>query len=269
LSQADSPKSDNKAVVRSMSLFMVTPQGWNGLRILLTYQSVSNILAAEKGTPIIVNQEKKSVMPPVRSSRSRRKADRPGEIVEAAFEEFVRRGYAATRLEDIAARAGVTKGTIYVYFENKEALFVSMVTEISRAHLTELAREIEAITETGPDFMRPLLTLFCERIAGHDRMMEVLRLLIAEAPRFPKLVDQHFDEFIAPIVSRIGRWLAEGQADGTLRRSALVNIPEMVLGPTMMLQIWMLLFANRRPIDVAAYCETQIDFMLNGIRPRS
>jgi AcrR family transcriptional regulator len=236
---------------------------------LLTYHSVSNILAAEKGTPIIVNQEQKRVMPPVRSSRSRRKADRPGEIVEAAFEEFVKRGYAATRLEDIAARAGVTKGTIYVYFENKEALFVSTVTEISRTQLTDLARDIDAITQTGPDFMKPFLTLFCERLAGHHRMSEVLRLLIAEAPRFPSLIDRHFEEFIQPILARIERWLAEGQADGTLRRSGLENLPEMILGPAMMLQISRLLFANRRPIDVAAYCATQLDFTLNGIRPRS
>lgn len=201
--------------------------------------------------------------------RVRRKADRPGEIVEAAFEEFVKRGYEATRLEDIAARAGVTKGTIYVYFENKEALFVSMVTQISREHVSSLARELDAITQTGPDFMRPFLTLFSARIARHDRMTEVLRLLIAEAPRFPKLVDQHFDEFIAPILARVERWLAEGQADGTLRRSGLVNIPEMILGPTMMLQIWMLLFANRRPIDIATYCDTQLDFILNGVQTSS
>jgi AcrR family transcriptional regulator len=215
-----------------------------------------------------VIEEKKNITPAKKQGRARRKADRPGEIIEAAFEEFVKQGYAATRLEDIAARAGITKGTIYVYFENKEALFVSMVTGISREHVAGLAREVEAITQTGPDFMRPFLTLFCERIAGHDRMTEVLRLLIAEAPRFPKLVDQHFDEFIKPMVERVGRWLAEGEADGTLRCSGLVNIPEMILGPTMMLQIWMLLFANRRPIDVAAYCETQLDFTLNGIRPR-
>jgi len=99
-------------------------------------------------------------------------------------------------------------------------------------------------------------------------MSEVLRLLIAEAPRFPELIDRHHEAFIRPILARIERWLAEGQAEGTLRPTGLANLPEMILGPAMVLQISMLLFANRRPIDVAAYCEAQLDFTLNGIRPR-
>lgn len=65
-----------------------------------------------------------------RSVRARRKFERPGEILEAAFEEFVENGYAGTRLEDVAARAGVTKGTIYFYFESKEDVFASMVREL-------------------------------------------------------------------------------------------------------------------------------------------
>jgi AcrR family transcriptional regulator len=201
--------------------------------------------------------------------RARRKADRPRQILEAAFEEFVQHGYSATRLEDVAARAGVTKGTIYVYFENKEALFVSMATDMSRRHFLDLGSSVEAIEETGPAFMKRFLVLFRDKVIADRRMGEVLRLLIAEAPRFPNLLEQHYDEFWRPLIERVAMWLREGQANGTLRRSGIVDFPEMMLGPTMLLQIWLLLFADRNPVDIAAYFDAHLDFALNGLLSRT
>jgi AcrR family transcriptional regulator len=205
--------------------------------------------------------------PLVKTTRERRKAARPGEIIEAAFQEFVKHGFSATRLDDVAARAGVTKGTIYVYFDSKEALFVAMITEMSREHFDHLAREIEAIDCVGLEFIKPFLKLFCDKLSTDDRTREVFRLLIAEAPRFPGLVDQHYEQFILPLTSRLQSWLKAGQTSGALRASNVARFPELILGPTMALQIWMLLFANRKPIDIPAYFDALLDFTLDGLRP--
>src|SRR5580704_15858831 len=87
-------------------------------------------------------------------TRRRRKAERPQEILEAAFTEFSRNGYAATTLDQIAERAGVTKGTIYVYFENKEHLFISMVREITKTALDTVHEMFETHEGTTADLLR-------------------------------------------------------------------------------------------------------------------
>src|ERR1700739_3716334 len=87
-------------------------------------------------------------------TRRRRKAERPKEILEAAFEEFSRNGYAATALEQVAERAGVTKGTIYVYFENKEHLFISMVRELTKTALDTVHEMLETHQGTTADLLR-------------------------------------------------------------------------------------------------------------------
>ena len=87
-------------------------------------------------------------------ARRRRKADRPKEILEAAFEEFSRNGYAATTLDQVAVRAGVTKGTIYVYFENKEHLFISMVRELTKPAMDSAQEMFERHEGSTADMLR-------------------------------------------------------------------------------------------------------------------
>ena len=97
--------------------------------------------------------------------RARRKAERPGEILDAAFEEFIKRGYAATRLEDVAERAGVTKGTIYFYFETKERVFEEMIRHMSRPMFSELNEFIATLTGPFHTRLRSLIGFLYKRIA--------------------------------------------------------------------------------------------------------
>src|SRR6202161_4902528 len=87
-------------------------------------------------------------------TRRRRKAERPQEILEAAFVEFSRNGYAMTTLDQIAERAGVTKGTIYVYFENKEHLFISMVGEVTKATMQPVMEMFDRHEGSTADLLR-------------------------------------------------------------------------------------------------------------------
>src|ERR1700732_202109 len=127
-------------------------------------------------------------------TRRRRKAERPQEILEAAFVEFSRNGYATTTLDQIAERAGVTKGTIYVYFENKEHLFISMVREITKATLDTVQGMFESHEGSTADLLRTQFSFIYQHIVEDRRRREVLRMLIAEAPRFPELADRYHQE---------------------------------------------------------------------------
>jgi AcrR family transcriptional regulator len=204
----------------------------------------------------------------VEGVRARRKAERPGEILEAAFEEFSQKGYAATRLEDVAARIGVTKGTIYFYFENKEQLFVAMVRELSRPIHVQAEEFAAASSSTKPEFLRAYLCFLYQILATDPRSREIFRLLIAEANRFPELIDEYHQNFMGPVVKRLRERLEDGTARGEIRQSSILEFPELLLAPALSLNISMLLFSERRPIDMERHFEIAVDLLLNGLLPR-
>lgn len=200
-------------------------------------------------------------------ARARRKAERPGEILEAAYEEFSRNGYAATRLGDVAARAGVTKGTVYVYFENKEQVFASMVQEVLRPVEERVAAFLATSQGSGPDLVADLLRFLYAFIADDPRPREVIRLLIAEARRFPDLVDEHDARMIGPVVEHLRRSLGEARERGELRAMGVEDVPEVLISPAFALNVWMLLFSGRRSIDAERHREVAIDLMMRGLLP--
>jgi AcrR family transcriptional regulator len=199
--------------------------------------------------------------------RARRKAERPSEILEAAFEEFVLHGYAATRLEDVAARAGVTKGTIYVYFESKERLFEVLAQECGKEVHTCFAPLLEDESVPTADSMRANLASLFHSCANDRHSREFLRLLISEAKRFPGLVDEHFESFIAPALEKLKQDMQRGIETGAFRAGPAVDFPELLMGPALSLHIWTLLFADRRPLDIERYIETAVDLIMNGLLP--
>jgi AcrR family transcriptional regulator len=200
-------------------------------------------------------------------ARARRKAERPREILDAAFEEFALHGYAATRLEDVAARAGVTKGTIYVYFENKERLFEALALERGKELHERVATFLEEDSEPTADSVRANLVFLFHACADDRRSQELLRLLISEAVRFPALVDQHFESFFAPVLDKLKLRLKRGIETGALRASSALEFPELLMAPALSIHIWRLLFAERRPLDVEKYIETSVDLIMNGLLP--
>jgi AcrR family transcriptional regulator len=197
--------------------------------------------------------------------RTRRKAERPAEILDAAFEEFVKHGYSATRLEDVAARAGVTKGTIYFYFETKERVFDEMIRHKSRSLFPDL--ESYAIALTGPYTarLRAVIVFAYRRIADDRSARETLRFLIAEGTRFPDLVDRHYDEFVQPMLLQFQRIIAEGVEAGEFRAAPAAGFAEIVMSPALLLSLWSMLFGGRKILDIGAYTEASIDLIMNGL----
>jgi AcrR family transcriptional regulator len=198
-------------------------------------------------------------------TRRRRKAERPHEILEAAFLEFSRNGYAATTLDQIAERAGVTKGTIYVYFDNKEHLFISMVREVTKTTLDTVQDMFE--THSGPtaDLLRAQFSFIYQDIVEDRRRREVVRMLIAEAPRFPELADRYHAEILGPCLEMLKQAIQRGIDRGEIRKSPIINSPQVVIAPIALVDLWIMMFDNRHPLDLKAYFNAHLDLVLNGL----
>lgn len=198
-------------------------------------------------------------------TRAEQKARRPVQILDAAFEEFVERGYVATRVEDIADRVGVTKGTIYVYFTTKEELFAAMIRHISTPFEDILAR---AVRHGGncADRLRSLIETSYEEITENRRTRELLRFVIAEGSRFPQFVDQHHQEFIDPLIQHTQEILDEGVRRQEFRAGPAA-LADMVVAPMVSMMMRKLIFDERRVLDKPSYITAHLDLVFNALKP--
>ncbi|MBI5130230.1 MAG: TetR/AcrR family transcriptional regulator [Rhodopseudomonas palustris] len=204
-------------------------------------------------------------MPPEPKKRSRRKAERPAEILDAAFEEFVQHGYSATRLEDVATRAGVTKGTIYFYFDTKERVFEEMVRHKSQTFLPDLANHVSSLKGSHTERLRELMAFTYAHIAENRESREVLRFLISEGGRFPELVERHYDEFVVPMMDQFKTVIDEGVAACAFRAAPATEFIEMIMSPALLVCLWSMLFGTRKHFDITAFTEASTDLVLRGL----
>jgi len=200
-----------------------------------------------------------------RDPRRRRKAERPHEILEAAFVEFSRNGYTITTLDQIAERAGVTKGTIYVYFENKEHLFISMVREVMKEALDTVHEMFVSHEGSTAELLRTQFSFIYRHIVENRRRREVVRMLIAEAGRFPELADRYHDEILRPCQEMLRQAIQRGIDRGEIRQSAIVDSPQVVIAPIALVDLWLMMFDDRQPLDLKAYFDAHLDLVLNGL----
>jgi len=198
-------------------------------------------------------------------TRRRRKAERPREIIEAAFAEFSRKGYSTTTLDQIAVRAGVTKGTIYVYFENKEHLFISMVRDITSGAQETMQELLETHEGSTADLLRAQFSFIYQHIVEDRRRREVVRMLIAEAPRFPALADRYHEEIHRPCVELLKQAIQRGVDRGEIRRSAVTECPLVIIAPIALVDLWMMMFDDRYPLDLKTYFDAHLELVLNGL----
>jgi AcrR family transcriptional regulator len=199
--------------------------------------------------------------PPNRAAKSeaRRQA-----IVEAALAEFCARGFAATRIEDVAARAGVAKGTIYLHFDDKAALFREIVSTM----LVPLVAVLEAPPPDIPlrDALAGFFDLFVQEIYSTERR-DVLRLVMTEGPRFPELAEFHYRSVVARAIAAIRVLLRRAHERGELADDTLIRFPQLIVAPALMAIIWSGLFDRFAPLDVRAILEAHLTLLLDGSAP--
>ncbi len=199
------------------------------------------------------------------SRRRRGGAERSQEILDAALAEFAVKGYAAARLDDVARRAGVAKGTIYLYFDSKEALFREMVRRSIVPSIEDLGGAVDRLAGSAEEFLRSPFRAFVVRLIESDARL-IVRLMIAEGHRFPDLTRIYFDEVIARGMAVLGRLVARGVACGEFRPSALDEFPQLLIAPALMALVWKALFEPYRPLDVDRMIGAHIDLVLDGLK---
>ena len=194
----------------------------------------------------------------------RRKEDRPQEITEAAFEVFAEKGYARARVQEVAARAGVSKGLLYLYFETKQALFKAVIRSVVIRRIDALLVAVENTELSSEAFMRGPLIDFMKAVPGSP-VAVVIRLLIAEGQRHPDLVDYYWDNVVAKGLAALTRIVERGVERGEFNDTDVTRLPQLVLAPVMVSVIWRILFA-RHELDTDRLIETQIDMLLAYIK---
>jgi AcrR family transcriptional regulator len=194
----------------------------------------------------------------------RRKEDRPQEITEAAFAAFAENGYSATRVEDVARRAGVSKGLLYLYFRTKEELFKAVVQSVVIPRIDALVAKAADADLSAEEFLRGPILRLMKSIPGSPVSI-VIRLMIAEGRKHPDLVDWYWDHVASRGMNMIRGILDRGVAEGEFRRTAVNDLPQIVMAPVMMAVVWGLVF-RERSIDTDRLIETGFDMILNYIR---
>jgi AcrR family transcriptional regulator len=193
------------------------------------------------------------------SNRAERAAERREAIVQAAFDEFIARGFAATRLDDVARRAGVAKGTIYLHFKDKEALFEELV----RTAIVPLISRL-APPEQPPGSVREALERFAftfiQEVAT-TRRGDLVRLIVAEGPRFPAIADFYYREVVSRGLAIMRHLIELGIARGEIRQPQLANYPQIVVAPAMIAVIWKSLFERHAPLDAMAMLRVHLDLI--------
>jgi AcrR family transcriptional regulator len=195
----------------------------------------------------------------------RRKEARPDEILAAALASFAERGFAATRLEDVAARAGISKGTLYLYFKGKEELFEAVV----RATLLPNIERLEAMTATfeGPSavLLERLLLTFAAVV--DSRVGAIPKLVIAEAGNFPELARFYLDEVVRRGLRLIGTILRRGIGLGEFRPIDVDRVVFCVIAPMLLAALWKSSLEphDDEPLDVQALAHTHLDLLLRSL----
>jgi AcrR family transcriptional regulator len=194
----------------------------------------------------------------------RRKEDRPQEITEAAFAAFAEKGFTATKVEDVARRAGVSKGLLYLYFKTKEELFKAVIRSVVMPRVDELTRALDSSELGAEDFIRGPMLAFMKRLPGSPASI-VIRLMISEAPKHPDLVDFYWDNVASRGLGALRQLLERGVANGEFRDSAVNELPQLFIAPVMMSVVWGIVFADRS-LDTDKLIETQVDMILAYIK---
>jgi AcrR family transcriptional regulator len=170
-------------------------------------------------------------------------------ILEAAIGVFVTQGFAAAKLDDVAAQAGVAKGTIYLHFKDKQDLFEQMV----QATVSPVIERLEALANI-PDLsadvvLRSLFELFRTEVLGTARK-DLLRLVMTEGPRFPAIAEFYHREVVSRGVKLMGGVLRRARERGELAGGGLAAYPQLVVAPLILAVVWDGLFGAIEPLDV-------------------
>ena len=198
------------------------------------------------------------------SGRAARAAERRQAIIDAALDEFIARGFTATRLDDVAKRAGVAKGTIYLHFKDKESMF----EELIRTALVPLIGRLHAPPPIGGsvrDAVEGFARAFVQEVAS-TRRGDIVRLIVAEGPRFPAIADFYYREVVSRGLAAMRALIELGVARGEIAQKELARFPQILVAPALIAVIWQSLFARHAPLDATEMLRVHLDLIFGERR---
>jgi AcrR family transcriptional regulator len=200
-----------------------------------------------------------AVPPKPPSNRAERAAERRAAIIEAALDEFIARGFTATRIDDVAKRAGVAKGTIYLHFKDKESMF----EELIRTALVPLIGRLHAPPPIGGsvrDAIEGFAQNFIREVASTKRG-DIVRLIVAEGPRFPAIADFYYREVVSRGLAGMRALIELGIARGEIQHKNLARFPQIMVAPALVAVIWQSLFGRHAPLDATEMFCVHLDLI--------
>jgi AcrR family transcriptional regulator len=192
-------------------------------------------------------------------TRAQHGAARRDAILQASLEEFSAHGFEAARLDDVAKRAGIAKGTIYLYFSDKEELFQALV----RSYISPVVGSLELVAQIDAPLRavaEQLADLFVREIV-ETRRKDIIRLILSEGPRFPKLAEFYYREVIARALGAVRGVLRRAVERGEVASDVLVQFPQLLIAPGLVAIMWKSLFDRFDPLDVRAMLRAHFDFI--------
>jgi AcrR family transcriptional regulator len=197
-----------------------------------------------------------------------RKDTRPQEIVAAAFEEFAVKGYAGTRLEDVASRARVSKGLPYLYFQTKEELFKAVVRSVITAHFDVIRDQMEKTDLPVEAFLKGPFLSFIQELVCSKRAL-IARLLIAEGHKHPELTHFYYEQVVSRGIETLTRLIDRGIERSEFKPTPLRDYPQLLIAPMLTAIIWRGLFERYRHLDTDGLLRTNIELITDAIRAPS
>lgn len=195
----------------------------------------------------------------------RRKEDRPAEITEAAMEAFAERGFAATKVEDVARRAGVSKGLLYLYFKTKEDLFKAVIRSFVSPKIDALTNTVENTELSAEEFLRGPFLTFARSVPNSPARI-LARLLISEGPKHPDLVGWYWENVVSRGLAVLRSIIRKGVDNGDFRQSALDDFPHILVAPVVFSMLWKILFDQHENLDTDRLIEEHLELVIRSIR---
>jgi AcrR family transcriptional regulator len=195
--------------------------------------------------------------------RAEQGSDKRALILAAALDEFSQNGFAAARLDDVAKRANVAKGTIYLYFKDKDSLF----QELLRDQISPVIGMLEALLANGGKDTKPtplrelahrVADIFVEQVIA-TRRKDIVRLILTEGPRFPKLAEFYYREVISRALAALRARAERAVRDGELKSDALLRFPQLIVAPALTAIMWKSMFDKFEPLDAKAFMKAHIE----------
>lgn len=196
----------------------------------------------------------------------RRKEARPGEIVEAAFAVFAEKGFAAARLDDIAARAGVSKGALYLYYETKEALFEAVVTSRIGANLAQVREMLAAFPGPFGLLLARLIPTMAQ-VMGRSPVGAIGKMVIGEGRNFPQLARHWREAVVEPMLGAMSAAVAAAQARGEVRPGDPRLYALQIASPFLMGVLWRETFVpvGAEPVDLDLLAAQHLAVLQSGL----